>query len=269
MKKFILIFFVTLFSGFANAQRHPSFGVNNGSPNGPGPQGGNTGTNAWYGSPPQACGLAPVQFENLKRMICNQHFDDSRVSIAKQAIAGNSISSGQVKDLMFLLSFESSRLELAKFAYRFVVDPQNFYLLNDAFHFSSSIEELNDFVRRNDSHCGNTGMNQYFNGRQGNPGHCGTVVVQVGEYEFQKILSSIERKPFDDSKLSIAKQILNSNPLNSDQVKRIMNLFWFESTRLEFAKFAYFRVYDPQNYFVVNDTFVFNSSIDELNDYIF
>jgi hypothetical protein len=47
-----------------------------------------------------------------------------------------------------------------------------------------------------------------------------------------------------------------------------MMLFSFEGTRLDFAKFAYGRTYDIGNYYMVNDAFTFETSIDELNDYI-
>jgi hypothetical protein len=47
-----------------------------------------------------------------------------------------------------------------------------------------------------------------------------------------------------------------------------MSLFNFESSRLEFAKFAYGYTYDLGNYFIVNDAFNFESSISELDRYI-
>ena len=61
---------------------------------------------------------------------------------------------------------------------------------------------------------------------------------------------------------------MNNSCLLSAQVKEIMLMFNFEETRLDFAKFAYGRTYDIGNYFVVNDAFTFESSIDELGDYI-
>ena len=42
----------------------------------------------------------------------------------------------------------------------------------------------------------------------------------------------------------------------------------FESTRLEYAKYAYGYTYDIGNYYKVNDAFQFESSIDDLNKYI-
>ncbi len=85
--------------------------------------------------------------------------------------------------------------------------------------------------------------------------------------DFSSAKSTIASKSFEDSKLSIAKQIINTNCLLSAQVKEIMMLFSFEDTRLDFAKYAYGYTYDMGNYYVVNDAFTFESSIDELNQY--
>ena len=52
------------------------------------------------------------------------------------------------------------------------------------------------------------------------------------------------------------------------QVKEILNLFDFETTKLEVAKFAYGYTYDKGNYYQLNDAFNFESSIDDLNNYI-
>jgi len=45
-------------------------------------------------------------------------------------------------------------------------------------------------------------------------------------------------------------------------------LFSFEDDKLEFAKYAYGFVYDPENYYQVYDVFDFSSSVDSLKKYI-
>jgi hypothetical protein len=85
---------------------------------------------------------------------------------------------------------------------------------------------------------------------------------------FEQAKESIKSKPFEDNKLQIAKQVLNTNCMTSAQVKEIMNVFSFEDNRLDFAKFAYGKTWDYNNYYSVNDAFKFSSSIDELNAYI-
>jgi len=85
--------------------------------------------------------------------------------------------------------------------------------------------------------------------------------------DFSAAKNTISSKSFEDSKLSIAKQIINTNCLLSSQVKEIMLMFSFEESRLDFAKYAYGYTYDLGNYYIVNDAFQFESSIDELNNY--
>ena len=48
---------------------------------------------------------------------------------------------------MLLFTYEDTRLELAKYAYGYTYDIGNFYKLNDAFTYESSIEELNEYIQ--------------------------------------------------------------------------------------------------------------------------
>ncbi|MCX7954927.1 MAG: DUF4476 domain-containing protein [Bacteroidales bacterium] len=95
-----------------------------------------------------------------------------------------------------------------------------------------------------------------------------TDCTPMADSDFQEALNSISSKNFEDSKLTLAKQITSSNCLKCSQIKAIMKTFSFENTRLEYAKFAYKYAFDKNNYFIINDAFQFESSIDELNEYI-
>ena len=90
--------------------------------------------------------------------------------------------------------------------------------------------------------------------------------MEKGDYASAK--STIASKSFDDTKLTVAKQIVSSNCLFADQVKEITELMSFEDSKLDFAKYAYSRTYDQGNYFKVNNAFDFESTIEELNVYI-
>jgi hypothetical protein len=102
------------------------------------------------------------------------------------------------------------------------------------------------------------------------PGYNGTVGCNgypMSESRFNEVVQSIQAKSFDDSKLTMAKQVINTNCMTSSQVKRLMLLFSFEDTRLDLAKYAYGYTHDIGNYYQLNDAFTFESSIDELNTY--
>jgi len=102
------------------------------------------------------------------------------------------------------------------------------------------------------------------------PGYNGRIGCSnpVSNDRFESIIQSISSKDFEDSKLTVAKQVASSNCLFAYQVKEIMQLFSYESTKLEFAKEAYGHTYDLDNYFMLNDAFDFESSISELNEFI-
>lgn len=85
---------------------------------------------------------------------------------------------------------------------------------------------------------------------------------------FQAAKATISNESFDETRLSTAKGIISSNCLTADQVLELCNLFSFEQSKLDFAKCAYGKTVDPNNYFKVVNAFTFSSSKDELNRYI-
>jgi len=98
------------------------------------------------------------------------------------------------------------------------------------------------------------------------PASCGGYPMAPGDYQSAK--STIEQASFEDSKLSTAKEIAAANCLYAAQVAEICKLFGFENTKLTFAKYAYKRCIDPQNYFKVNNVFDFDASKTELSSFI-
>ena len=87
-----------------------------------------------------------ANFAEALKTIKSKSFDDARVSIAKQIIQSNCMFSDQVRDLVSLISFDSSKLDLAKFAYGYTYDIGNYFKVSQALDFSSSVEELNDYI---------------------------------------------------------------------------------------------------------------------------
>ncbi len=93
-------------------------------------------------------------------------------------------------------------------------------------------------------------------------------INSINNSGFNFILQSIANQSFEQNKLQVAQQILQSNYLTSQQVFSILQLFSFEQSKLSFAKSAFNRVIDPQNYFVVNNAFSFSSSVNDLNNFL-
>jgi hypothetical protein len=102
------------------------------------------------------------------------------------------------------------------------------------------------------------------------PGYSGPIGCSwpMSSTEFTEAKASIESKGFEETKMTMAKQIGRDRCFTVEQVKGIMGVFGFEDTKLDFAKYAYERTYDIGNYYKVNDAFSFETSVEELNEYI-
>lgn len=90
--------------------------------------------------------MDPASFGNLKATINNAAFESTKLSILKQALPYNNFTTTQVVDLMNIFAFESYRLEVAKLMYPQTLDQQNYYIVNNAFSFNSSINDLQSYI---------------------------------------------------------------------------------------------------------------------------
>jgi len=86
-------------------------------------------------------------FEQFRDMLKNEHFDNTRAVLAKQTIAANYFSTAQVKEIVQLFSFENTKLDMAKYCYKYTIDKNNYFLLNDVFSFSSNKEDLARYIQ--------------------------------------------------------------------------------------------------------------------------
>ena len=92
--------------------------------------------------------MNPKDFEKAIQLISDESFDSKRLTIAKRIITDNKMSVKQIADICKLFTFEANRLEFAKYAYHFCVDPNRYFLLDEVFTYSSSKEELFDYIHR-------------------------------------------------------------------------------------------------------------------------
>ena len=87
-----------------------------------------------------------LDLSRLQHSMENASFENDKRMIAEQAISSNRVKANQVYRILLMFSFESTKLKVAKFAYRSCIDKHNYYVVNDAFTFSSSRRELNNFI---------------------------------------------------------------------------------------------------------------------------
>ncbi len=263
MKKLILLLAVILPLATVNAQGGWGHNAGNGN-NGHHGNGSGNGSGSWNNGPEM--GMPQVRFEQLRREIAMRRFDNGKLVVAKQAAVNNRMSSRQVRIITEMFSFESNRLEFAKFAYNYVVDPDRYALVHGAFGYPSSVAALNQYI------AGGTivytgGVGGAWGGQDAGGGSCGNtapVIMPMAQCDFNRLLVSIQNLTFESTKEEVARGALRNNYLTAEQIRSILFAFTFESTKLDFAKAAYGNCVDPYNYYVLNDAFTFESSICEL-----
>jgi len=80
-------------------------------------------------------------------VINDRRFKSTKKDFAKSAIEYNYFTIDQVRELLGLFSFESSKQELAKLAYSKTVNNRKYYKIFDIFWFESNVTELKDYIK--------------------------------------------------------------------------------------------------------------------------
>jgi hypothetical protein len=102
----------------------------------------------------------------------------------------------------------------------------------------------------------------------GRPGSGRPGYQPMSDRMLQSAKEAIRREAFDKDKAIMAKQIISNNTLYTGQVKEIMQLFSFDDSKLDFAKYAYARTADKNNYFELYEMFAFRKNKEELMSYV-
>lgn len=122
--------------------------------------------------------MAPADFSSAKNSLGKQNFEDKKLKMATQVAGSNCLSgqqltelaqlfvhesnkveftkaalaathnltAAQVHDLVAGFAHESNKLEVAKAAYAVTSDKGNYHVVSNAFTFSSSAEELSEYI---------------------------------------------------------------------------------------------------------------------------
>jgi len=86
---------------------------------------------------------------------------------------------------------------------------------------------------------------------------------------FQQKLAVVRNQRFESTRMEVAINLYRGAPLTVHQIRQIMQSFSFESSKLRIAKLAYAQCVNPQNYPNLYNEFTFESSVRELNRFIY
>lgn len=86
--------------------------------------------------------------------------------------------------------------------------------------------------------------------------------------QFNRLKQTIRNQSFSSGQRQVAEQAMNTNYFTAQQVFELVNMFTFNSDKLHISKRAYNSTLDKENYFIVYDALDYNSSVNELANYI-
>ncbi len=95
---------------------------------------------------PQIMFATQQQADDLVKRLKNISFDSKKVQAAKNALKSNYYTAQQVKQVLFTFSFDTYKLDVAKYAYDVSFDKANFFVVGDAFSFSTYADELEKYI---------------------------------------------------------------------------------------------------------------------------
>ena len=124
-------------NGYSNGYNNGMSNYNNGGNNGYN-NGGNFNNNN--------NGMSPQAFQSFKQTVENSSFDSGKQTIVKTQLQNMWITSGQLKEIIDIFSFESSKLDMAKYGAARVIDKQNLFNIYNCFSFESSKTEFANYL---------------------------------------------------------------------------------------------------------------------------
>lgn len=196
-------------------------------------------------------------FTAAKRSVSEESFESSKLRRVKQISDANYLLSSQVKELLELLNFESSKLEYAQYAYDKTYDQANYDVAKEGLKHSKSKETLTAFLK-------NKPVKEYKVEEEvvekeikptitTTQTSTSTTATAMSTDDFVETKNKIANQTSDAKKLEEAQKITEKSNLSTEQVKEIVEIFLFEDNRMKFAKYAYPKTIDQANYVIVKE----------------
>ena len=96
---------------------------------------------------PEPCIVTDQEFSQIIISIKKESFNNTKLVLARQILRSKQcFTVRQVKEIAKLFSFDDTRLDIAKFAWDYTIDRDNYYQVADVFSFKSHKDQLMKFL---------------------------------------------------------------------------------------------------------------------------
>ncbi|MHC2991120.1 hypothetical protein OB13_05805 [Pontibacter sp. HJ8] len=89
----------------------------------------------------------------------------------------------------------------------------------------------------------------------------------LDRYDVDRLAETMKGRDFESTRLTIAREAVRNSSILSEDLRRVLLQLEYESSRLEFAKFAYDNVCDKERFYYIYDVFQFDNNVRELEEY--
>lgn len=209
----------------------------------------------------------PVDQDEFKEMVLQIHSqqnDKTRATVATVVSSSHCITVSQAMKISTMIESEHARLNYLKAMHKHVYDYNNF---------SASVQVFQNSQYRDDLVAYITNMDATQEQQDDPPAQTKPNPVEesctISDEDFKNMKKTIENESFNNTKVNIAKNIFRTKEcFTVSQIKEVLQLFSFENSKLDLAKYAYDYCTNPDDYYQVNDVFSFSRSKNELTEYV-
>ncbi|MBL4658403.1 MAG: DUF4476 domain-containing protein [Flavobacteriales bacterium] len=204
-------------------------------------------------------------FHGLVGNVIRQSNDVHKIKVATRYGQYNCLSTAQIMKIGSMIQTERNRFIYLKTMFDNVFDVMNFGYADQLFSSNEYHNKFQLFLTGGSSTTTTTtSTTVHTNQPPPPPPPCGTSPAQ-----FEELKKHIASQNFNSTKVTVAKQVIRAKEcFTARQIAELLLLFAFDDDRLEIAKFAYDFCDDRSNYFLVNNSFTFDSTVEKLTAYI-
>lgn len=198
--------------------------------------------------------MSNTNFAALLRSVKSQRTTAAKMTTTSNALnnPANYFTSYQVRQLVQLFVSENDRLQLLKLSYPKITDQSNFYQLYNLLRNAESTRELEEYV---------SGYYDYNDAE---------TPAAMSDADFNTLYQSVRQQWSVSAQINSISDAFNnkSNYFTSYQASRLIQLVNGENNRLQLAKSSYRGIIDRENFSQVASLLSFQSSKDELANYV-
>jgi hypothetical protein len=202
--------------------------------------------------------MSDAAFDGLMRDIQYQWRNNRRLNLARAAFTNNNnyFTTQQVVQIIQTVSGEPNRVALAKLAYGRITDRGNFARVYNMMGTQAGRDDLAGFLRE-------AGVPMFYSFSE-------SFRLGMSEQTFDAHLGNIKRNMDPARRINAVTQVLanETNYFTVSQVRRMIDLVEYESSRLQLLRDVYTHITDPENFHLLYNMLTTDATRNELITYI-